>query len=181
MYRLTQIILFILIGCAAPKKFSDYHKNGPAKPQTCQLKLRKKYRVEGRFTGTSFYQSILKTYNKKIYENLIHAVVNYEYEGSPRTLEIRKNDRLRTYDIITSINKNKLELKFPKQTKDYYDVLKMMPNFKFGYKQSFYYLGNKKLQLIYDNNKLIRVYLGKDFSCRFDQFKPQCSCSRWMR
>jgi hypothetical protein len=181
MYKYTQIILFLLLSCGTPKKFSDYHKNGPARPQTCQLKLQKKYKVEGRFTGTSFYQSILKSYNRKLYENLIHAVVNYEYNGDNRSFEIRRNDRRNTFDIITSINRNELESKFPKSTKDYYKVLSLMPNFKFGYKQSYYYLGNKKLQLIYDNNKLIRVYLGKDFSCRFDQFKPQCQCSRWMK
>ncbi|MGK0367286.1 MAG: hypothetical protein ACI9QD_000420 [Thermoproteota archaeon] len=180
---LKYIIIFtVIISCTQKTLKKSKYKI----PKSCIGKISKKFKIKStrsnklNFSISDFKRSLNKSYSTDLYENVIHYHLSYlSEEGTRRTLEFKWNNRDNKFDVITSFIKNDFEFSLDSQVLHYLGLVEKLKQVTPIYKQSFYFIGLKKLNLIFDKGRLVKTYMGKDFSCRFDTIKTDCSCARW--
>lgn len=177
LYKVIFLIFLVIISCTNLQQNTKTQILGGE----CVKKVNRLFKNDKEISTQNILGSIHKIYNRRLYENVAHIIYNYDDKGVRKKLEVKWDNRKTSFKPILSMIKTDFEESLPDNVANLSELTSKLKKYSILYKQSFYYLGHKKLYLTFDENRLSSMYLGRDFSCRFEEKKVECHCSRYFR
>jgi hypothetical protein len=171
---LISFLLTILVSCTNTDKPKLRNKS-------CVQRVQRLLKTKDFMSPKNILKSIHKIYNKKLYENTVHLMIEYPFGDILKTLEIKWDSKSNSFKAILPMIKNSFEESMISEAAILTPILLQIPKYKTIYKQSYYYLGLKKLYLTFNHESLSSIQLGRDFSCRLENKLVECHCAYYFR